>query len=1699
MSQADGGPRLFAHEPRQTPRDIHHLPDEVLLMVIKAHFHDSEVEEGWGDPWSNIRAPLRNSEWMAVMSVCKLWRDLVCSTGTLWSAICIEGNVEWLGVRLSRAGHSPVDLYVWADLETEPPCSSLDVLARRSPHVRSISFVYEIPETLQENTCSWEAFHHALYAGCASTATSVLYNAGPPTTTLNPFLLQSLETERLPHITTMVIVGSGPPTSPALYARLEVLELLTAWQDDDDYAWPTSWESIRAILSPFIGRDPANPPVIFLPHLESLTLLGNDSRAPFLCAAFLSTLRLPALVELLMEDNLSRMIETNLHLEYSFDEMLPATYYHHNLHTGFPALRGLNAMSIRSTTLTYSLVLREQATAEPPPATPATAFGQADVRPHPLVHLVLCEDESTSEHTAYQERFHRLLHGVVCGAAPVVVGLPITALTLDVTHSDVDSADPWMELFVALPALAALHIAGSMGCGAALAALATDGLPRRAMEESEQAQAAAAAATGAAVCLLLTRLRIGGPHAMVTADDSTFRTLEEMLEWRAAHGAARIEELEVGLLHEGRTGFTSEDEHYLCLYLARYSPDGKGRAGNKLYQVLVENPERKWKWSQRHTWQSWRGHYVHADNRARMDKKIALLVKRAQQSQSGTPGSSTSAPSPTSASRRTIQTPQAQVDYTNMDNQTLIQHPLSSGPSRGSHLGLGLKNVCVSLCLLRTFGSPLAVEQREAGDDEDIPMPKGAVTTVKDYVARRPSSQRAKPAPADKRKRVRDIQDEAPPKKKIRVDVEAMPPRKKPSSVRRGSGGGAPVEASGDEEDGAVDIPQTQQEAHLDISGRDVDDVEEARDPATASEASDEEVETLKMLTDQPILRDELDERHDDDVGDNSFANPTVVGPRVVEVAEAVEGVIPVVEELRTKRSDAFASGASPPRRKSHERPRPEAEAAPNPPISPTPDRAKERHHRERSHSPAPRRKHPRRIHHQKREEITFATPEPEASSSSVPPSTGSSPTAQVSKRRNSQPDAPCDPSPRLKEPPRLDEGAFNKALSDAKGKTRVELGGKARRRNIEDEPETSDMEDTLEDDEPAPVPARQVSAWPPVRGGTRRDPGPSTPARASRADGNARLPSSSQIVTTETVIVQRTRTVERKVPRGSKRTPFPRSARAPTAVEPPSSPVQQPVDDDLKADEIDVDRPQHHPFSQPHHPFSQPLSQPVFAPRLGAFSRANSTSSAPSLPLIPGRNDAKPNLEQLLNADRKRPLTAPSNMGHDAKRPKSTGPLPPLNGARLESLLDAGRSHGELPSGAEASGAERRSTLSAKLPSGKHTGVHFERIADHSMPQPCSLVDKGDSHSSHQSFDDLKPQESSSRIEMPAPLPQPSKSVGHTRRHSLGASVTPDIFYDHPARHSTDPRARRTSSGLQSGSSLGSDGLSRENSFQFLFPSARTITLPPASAYLPGAGTSLSSPRAADARFVNTVPPAERELLQAYVMQLVVQTMAQNHGFHEDIVRRLCEETRSFAKADRRLLAMREGASEALDRFDDSDEEAGAQEEKDGEAGTVSGASDASNRTGSKDAAEVEGVLSQDRWLRGELPQAESTRIQASPPPAVPQRGRVSFGGRGLLRITPVAADSESSVDVDYSPPKTSRAHRHLRELQRSGEDPVDAGVELPAVDRVKWKGRAEEVREVDLKDMLSYGKEDWCRLERIDGPGGAKKAFGKALAKLL
>ncbi|PCH38505.1 hypothetical protein WOLCODRAFT_161627 [Wolfiporia cocos MD-104 SS10] len=116
-----------------------------------------------------------------------------------------------------------------------------------------------------------------------------------------------------------------------------------------------------------------------------------------------------------------------------------------------------------------------------------------------------------------------------------------------------------------------------------------------------------------------------------------------------------------------RKAFTEGDDHYLVQYLAKYTPDGRYRSGNSIWQVLVENQHKKWPWASNHTWQSWRSHYLY--DRSRFDQLVKKLL-RAQAARADN-----DAPTPAPMQHvATLSTSQQREGFTKKEDKALAQY-----------------------------------------------------------------------------------------------------------------------------------------------------------------------------------------------------------------------------------------------------------------------------------------------------------------------------------------------------------------------------------------------------------------------------------------------------------------------------------------------------------------------------------------------------------------------------------------------------------------------------------------------------------------------------------------------------------------------------------------------------------------------------------------------------------------------------------------------------------------------------------------------------------------------------------------------------------------------------------------------------------------------------------------------------------------
>ncbi|KAI0738057.1 hypothetical protein C8Q80DRAFT_1276073 [Daedaleopsis nitida] len=1166
-----------------------------------------------------------------------------------------------------------------------------------------------------------------------------------------------------------------------------------------------------------------------------------------------------------------------------------------------------------------------------------------------------------------------------------------------------------------------------------------------------------------------------------------------------------------------RTEFTENDDNLLAQYIARYNPEQQGRLGNVLYQRLVENPDKKWSWSKRHPWTSWRERYK--TRQRQLDKLINRFIQRS--------GQRVAAPTPSQDSRK-------RVPFTTEDDRNLVEYLASCSPPEGSWLGQKLYSSLVE----NTDEYPWANRHtwhswRERYknnqdwykwaikrdlldgdyDEEAPPAPK----TADEWRVHRKSTEASKASNAGKRKRVSDASPSRVPGKSVDDTLDA--PKKPAKSQGDNHPDVKDVEEGGEEtsdsseEDEDRDPPGSN-DYHGEIfrsPGKTVDSAPTDKRRSTSA-SSESPAQVLQQLTDDPFaeLQDEMDI---DDVADQllTTGEGDNDGERDVDDLISAENDQPVL-------SKTPPSGASPPPRRHNARIERDIDADPGTPaLSPT-EAADARHRGRNAHSPAPARKHPKRLR-KSNEDDFFATPARATSRSSS--AGGSSPTAHhIAHARDHN--GEDGGGSRKKEPPRLVEGAWNTAFTDARGNAPIGALGKGPRKSgvdFEEDAEFIGMQEVLEsgdEDEDEDGREEEVEAtpmqWPPMR--NKQTASLATPTRtpSGRDKGKARESGSGsgRMVTTEIVSVKTVRTVRR----ASKGTPYARAtihAVDDVDASPPASQVQ-PIEDSQP------EASQHHPFSQPSLP-----------PRMAASASNDSTNTGSGT--FPRMNDhpriSKADLARLgkmLHTEQdvqkmKSSEPSPSKFERDAQRTAKQ----PLSGADkrlLSGLLksDDGSNNAARPAASASLFSMSRATIS---PPGNPRCADEERFAQFhereqallTVPaapraQSSPLADKGDSlgGAGGQIIGEIPTKAVFSRL---AQTSHPATSVdkgkhraeqssayGHARRHTMSGPEAQDVFSSN--RPASVPRQdTHTRQSLPAALSIGDDTLFRPPVLSQLFRQRRSgsahsrsysLSRPPGS----GSSGSMSPARSVDASLADTLPSNELELVKELGMRWALQVMARNHGFSEETVRQVYEQTRSLEAADHLLRAMRDSANDAanevLESFsrdadepqEDSDDvrpDGGGHEgDDDVDAGGVAVERDGS--AGKFDEPELEEA--DDSWM----PQAESSRIDAAHGP----RKRQQF------RIIPVHVEARPAVDEVYSPPKRTRAAKYLRQsIGRAGVQDVAGGDGGMLTGSPTPTGQASG--HVSLGQLARYTKEDWRRL----GADGAKIATARALEKLL
>ncbi|KAI8974201.1 hypothetical protein BD414DRAFT_580896 [Trametes punicea] len=1212
---------------------------------------------------------------------------------------------------------------------------------------------------------------------------------------------------------------------------------------------------------------------------------------------------------------------------------------------------------------------------------------------------------------------------------------------------------------------------------------------------------------------------------------------------------------------EGRVQYSREDDERLVEYLALHRDPEEGLLGKKLWQSLEDKADGM-PWVKRHSWQSWRERYK--KNQDYFNWAVSQYLA----------GGDLDDPP--------VRRPKTAEDFR-------VHKPAMSAraAARASQAGVPRDS--------RPSGARLSEKRtRPAVMDAEADERPTKKTRVEDgqQTSERQGANGAGPS------QVAIAKESAVDMK----DNEHQPSTAIGEAAKEQGDNGPPVddheedEAESDEEAHHEEslAPPGSDDYHGEIfnspeADADVPEVEPADDESIASDSTKDEQEELNQLLQEGEENHEGAQGKDSRTGDDRLAdihgNDASTERQPQQLDEGAEGVeyetgphvsepsaSPVSEPLTrdpvppsgpsnanslqndTHRPAECTESHVPPARKHNMRIRDAEAPCLTPELSPTQEAVVR--HAEQKPLTAPRR-HAKRIKKPQEDDI-FGTPPSTArsESSEFGEAVGagkqpSSPAAEAEARHHAY------ERPRVRQPPRLDEGAFNKAFSDVRGRPRVSPSGKPRRRSgVEfedgmDEDDSSDSQGILHSDQEEPdrneEHESELAQWPPAHGesnGKRKGKGkapaavsaPETPSPVRTPKGKGR----ERTVTTEEFFsVKTVRTVERRVGRPAKATPFPRRALASAAVsedgdetmgQPESPPPPQNDDEIAPAPpdaEMDVEGEddaedawlspsQHHPFSQAPHPFSQQADPSPVRPASGHSGIPVSKSE---LSLVQSLLRGKPAVAESSR-------NAFSNTG-DTTKPRKSAPLSDADRARLEKILRMEGRHAfpepsklSRPSGGSTTSASSGVRI-AEVPTNEaagNTGDDEDRGEYFTRAQTSPLADKGDSRSgSAQRRGEIVPPGASAQQNDHGDQHLRAVDKGkrradavdrdiHSRRYTVGGFAARDVFHRSEERTGLPRSSRRARQSLPS--FLGDDGLFANRTALSLalhppsFEATRSVSIPSTAAL----SRSVSPAKSGDVSLADTLPPHELEMVKELGMNTALHIMSRNHGFSEETVRKVYALTGSLEVADNVLREMREGAnekaSEALTSLMPDDDDGEGQEEHDLQAEGFEG------RTGEEEEVERELTQSQD-WnpngasfdLADEPPLAESSRMDAS------HYSRRSSGPdahrRQEFRIEPLVGDNISSIDSQYSPPKHTRAAQYVRRARdsmgRSRRESAAPEAMLPEATASTSNSRGEENADIGFSKLARLDKSGWQRLEEKHGKGFAKVLAGKALAKLL
>ncbi|KAM5542038.1 hypothetical protein V8D89_004348 [Ganoderma adspersum] len=1137
-----------------------------------------------------------------------------------------------------------------------------------------------------------------------------------------------------------------------------------------------------------------------------------------------------------------------------------------------------------------------------------------------------------------------------------------------------------------------------------------------------------------------------------------------------------------------RVPYTMEDDDNLAEYLATNSLSHRGRQGKNLYEAIIDEP-----WGERHSWQSW--HERYRKNHQYFDRRIKRIHANEDD------GDESDFPRPRTvdgATRYSLSQARVHAKREKEKEREKVREKEREREKR----------------------------KRTSRGDESGEAPPRKKTRVKQPVAGplRRKDVEAVEVPDEPEIEVAAVpdgqEDEGP-----RGDEQQQPAAE--HEAQDGEGGEEDEGKEGkdepeeDDEDDEKDEDEEDQGpvGSDDYCGEIFDEPAaeaevEGRDDGSESESDREQEEAELMLSDNPFpdaqdMHEALGEDADADV--DMGGDETVVEEGDVQLQgqggdeeenpfddnDHFPHDIPMADdEAEQHLSTTPPSGASPPARAHNSRIEHDIDAQPDTPeLSPAED-ANARRRRDHGHEPAPARKHAKRIlRNRGGDEDFFDTP-----STSAVGTAQNSPTARHVARRTPRVEHGSEedggsPQKRQREPPHLDEGAWNTAFTDARGRTRASPK-RPRRSGVDFEFEDAEAREARAgegqgEEEDAVVDATPLQ-WPPVRGAAKgkgkakEETVPATPARGARDKNKARevaaSPGEGRVVTTEHILSVKTiRTVERRPASGTGAAV--EAAREP-AQDQSSSPRTLVQEDGEEDSEVKAEPTQRHPFSQ-------------LEPR--ELRGASSSRGSSIFPLVGGgakesRKDDIARMQKMLAASRGvAPEEKEKDKGKDGKRR-----ILEDRKTFISRLANGGgpRSASELGSRS----TRRRSPVSA-TEDVRRRGQRLARFQEReeSLPVPESVPPLQSSplarRGSNPAVDELIPHASTSRAAPGTPNALLTLRVDKGKaREDAPPSGAAGNHGHHPRQHTTNERESDFIPAPQDQSSV---VRRKRHTPRQSFPVIPSFTLeedpyvalshmfhpPPSGSGLARVYTLPSRPSlphsSSDPPLYASLPAHERVMVKELGIQCMLAAMARNHGFGLEIVRGVCEKAGSMEKTDRVLRDMRESANKQANAsfreiFSESGGEEGEEDDEDGAPGEDGAVGeeeedeesegpeeadedalaedadvgdkedldlpDSSAEADEGDSAEVESVLGQDAnsWM-DDAPQAESSRIRG---------GAAGYGEDGMDVDVGVSHATSSSTRkpfrikvlpkepvpaVVYSPPKKTRASHFIKKVQKA------------------------------------------------------------------